>query len=77
MEIRQALDRLRSQCRGIAGNRGLSRGVHARHTAIQCGDQLLQRVRELVIAYRQSCAPPVAPSRRETFQISPQVLQRQ
>jgi hypothetical protein len=76
-EFRQAVDGFRPQDRGVAGNFGLSCPLDAWHSLIQCRDQLLQLTRELGPDHRHEWTPVGLVSRRETFQISPQLPQRQ
>ena len=72
-EFSQAFDGFRSERCRFTHNGGLAGPVEVRHPPIDCRDQLF----ELAPAHRHEWTPLGLVSRRETFQISPQALQRQ
>jgi hypothetical protein len=75
-ELRQAFDGFRSQRRRFSCNSSFADAVEARPSPVDC-DQLFELARELAPVHRHEWTLVGAVSRRETFQISPQLPQRQ
>ena len=76
-ELRQSLDSLRSQRRGIAGDGRFARLFNARHSPVQRSDQFRELAGEIIWSSHHVCLRLGLVSRREAFQISPQLPQRQ
>jgi hypothetical protein len=76
-DFRQAINGYRPQRRRFTRNGGLTRPFGARHPPVDCRDEFLEPEHELARAYRHWWTPVGLALRRETFQISPQLPQRQ
>jgi len=76
-ELRQSLDRLRSQSRGIAGDGRFARLFNARHSPVQRSDQFRELTSEIIWTRHHVRRWLDLASRREAFQISPQLPHRQ
>ncbi len=76
LELREPLHCLVAKHRGVVCDRGFSRPFDVRHSAIQRCNQFAQLTEELGATHHRRARAEVC-SRRATFQISPQLWQRQ
>ena len=76
-ELRDPFQGLDLECRRIAGNRRLARSLHLRDSAVQRRNEFVKVTNELVASQRHPRAPYRGVWRRESFQTSPQFVQRQ
>ena len=77
LQLLKPFDRFLAEEGRLTGDRRLSCAFHPRDTPIQRGDQLVELTNELATAYRHGRAVFRVASRRDTFQISPQLPHRQ
>ena len=76
-KLREASDGFLAKRGGVAGDGRFPRLLDAGDAPIEGRDQLLQITRELGSAHRHRPAPSRTACRREAFQTSPQLMQRQ
>lgn len=77
LHVVEAHDGSGAQRSGLARDGGFARALDSRDPAIERRDQLPQLLCEAPPGYRHRPAPPRAPRVRASFQISPQLPQRQ
>jgi hypothetical protein len=76
-ELRDPFQGRDLECRRIAGNRRITRSLHLRHAAVQRRNEFVQFTKKLSADQRHPRAPYCGVCRRESFQTSPQLVQRQ
>jgi len=76
-ELCDPLQGLDLECRRIACDQRLARPLHLRHSAVQCRNQFVQFTKKLSANQRHSRTADRGIFRRESFQTSPQLVQRQ
>ncbi len=76
-ELCKPLDGFLAQRRGVPRDRGLACLFDARHASIERGNEFAELTHDLLARHLHGFAPLRLEFRRETFQISPQLPQRQ
>ena len=77
LELSDPFQGLDLECLRIARNRRLARSLYLRDSAVQRRNEFVKVTNEIVSNQRHRRAPYCGACRRESFQTSPQLVQRQ